>query len=120
MQKNKSESVRRVSNYKQQLDEVFVISGTIKVLALADYTCLDLYYSGYHKNWIQLLFQGKYPKTIVWNASRFYLCFYEYKDKHTKQLQSLTIIQVLTTFSQGGGVGVFRIRTARSIIWTYN
>ena len=48
--------------------------------AEADYTCLDLDYSGYHKNWIQLLsyytlFYGKYTKSNVWNASRFYFCF---------------------------------------------
>ena len=30
------------------------------------------------------LFYGKYTKTIVWNASRLYLCFYKYKDKCTK------------------------------------
>ena len=48
--------------------------------ASSDYTCLDLDYSGYHKNRIQLLFYytlfyGKYTKTIVCNASRFYLYF---------------------------------------------
>ena len=66
------------SNFKQELDEVFVISGIIKVEA--DYTCRDLDYSRYHKNRIQLLFyytlfHGKYTKTIVGNASKFYLCF---------------------------------------------
>ena len=47
--------------------------------AEADYTCEDLDCSGYHKNRIQLLFYhtlfyGKYPKTIVRNASRFLFC----------------------------------------------
>ena len=45
--------------------------------ASADYTCLDLDYSGYHKNRIQLLFYytllyGKYSKTIVRNASSIF------------------------------------------------
>ena len=36
---------------------VFVISGIIKVEAsVINYTCLDLDYSEYHKNLIQLLF----------------------------------------------------------------
>ena len=45
-------------DYKQQLDEVFVISGMLKVgaRAEADYTCRYFVYSGYHKNRIQLLF----------------------------------------------------------------
>ena len=56
------------SNYKQQSDEVFVISEIIKVEASV--ISLDLDYSGYHKNRIQLffyytLFYGKYTKTIL-------------------------------------------------------
>ena len=39
-------------NYKQLLDEVFVISGIIKVevSVITDNTNQDLDYSGYHKN----------------------------------------------------------------------
>ena len=76
-------------------------------------------YSGYHKNWIQLsfyytLFHGKYTKTIVWNAGRFYLCLKKKGQTH-QAAASLEAIHVLALFSQRCAV-----RTAHGIICRYN
>ena len=46
----------QILNFKQLLDEVYVISGIIKVEVSAGNIYRDLGYSEYHKNLIQALF----------------------------------------------------------------
>ena len=77
-----------------------MISGKIKIEATV--ISLNLDYSGYHKNRIQLLFYytlfyGKFTKTVVLNASRFY---FKRQGQTRQAASSLETIQVLALFTQ--------------------